>query len=165
MHELVHLLLALLCEHPLVDLQSLGAQGPDPAAANRRVGVGDTDDDVTHTGPEQRFGARRRPAEVIAGLEGDVGCSPLGRHPTNLGVGYGHLLGVQSSDVVVPALGDDFVVSHEHASDQRIGHDAPSSTLGQLERASHETGFSVHVIPDSGTASHSSFLVLRVFKS
>jgi len=75
-HELVHLLLALVHEQALLDIHSPGAQCLSPATPYGRIRIRCTDHDMAHTGPEQGLCARRRPAEVIARLEGDVGRGP-----------------------------------------------------------------------------------------
>ena len=60
------------------DGESRGGQRAGAAPGNFRIGVGNGRDDAAHSRPQDGVDAGRRPARVIARLEGDVEISAAG---------------------------------------------------------------------------------------
>ena len=96
------------------------------------------DDDLLHTRPHQRLRAWRRAAKVVARFECYVRHGAVGRVSLFFRVVNGHLFSVKAAKMVVPTLSDDRVVLDQNTTNERIGADLPTTSLGEQQCVLHE---------------------------
>ena len=107
--------------------------GPRPEAFSRRVVA--ADHDPRDAGGEQRVGARRLATLVRAGLEGDVDGRP-GRVVAALAaIGERRDLGVNGTELRVPALADHRVAADHDGADRRVRADPAHASLSASSQA------------------------------
>ena len=138
MEEGAHLHRSLGLQQADLDIEARLTQHVRSPAAHVWVGVRMGDDHPLDAGPEERFRARRRPPEVIARFEGDVGCGPVGGHAARFRVMDGHLFSVQPAKMVVPPFSDGHAVLHEHATHGWVRANATLTSLSDLKGPPHE---------------------------
>ena len=93
---------------------------------------------ICYTGCNQCFGARWRFAMVRTGLERDVGGRAIGLSRFTDGINFRMCLAAY----FVPALADNFVVTHEYTTDHRVGMRAVLTASCKAKRTSHESAVS-----------------------
>src|SRR6185437_784572 len=91
--------------------------------------------DAREPGRGERIGARRRATVVAARLEREVCRSAAGRFAHRLERAH---FRVRLARALVPALGEDPAVAHDHAAHARIRRRRVAAALDERERAGHE---------------------------
>ena len=125
----------LMCARPDRDLQSLLAQIVNAAAANGRVGVSYRGGYRTDSGPQDCLCTRRRQPVVVAWLERDDKCGPLGSWTRR----------AQSQDLGVAPTGrlggafaqDGPVIANDHGADWWVWMRTPPRPPREFQGASH----------------------------
>lgn len=108
----------------------------EPPTADSRIGVYEADDDPRHPRVDERAAARRRPAEVVAGLEGDVRGGSSGEMP---GRSKGKHLRVRLASLWMKSLPDRLSRGgiHDDAADDGIGEGLTGGSGRELQGAAH----------------------------
>ena len=150
MEEGAHLHRSLRLQQANLDLEARLTQHVRSPTAHVWVGVRMGDDHPLDAGPEERFRAGRRPSEVVARFECDVGCGPVGGHAARFRVMDGHLFSVQPAKMVVPPFSDGHAVLHEHATHGRVRANATLASLSDLKGPPHEFSLAFRPHRDGG---------------
>ena len=85
-------------------------------------------------------------AVVVAGLQRHEQGAVRRVHPALARVGQAVDLGVGLAAALVPALGHDLAVLHEHRAHAGVGGRGPAAALGELRRVAHEAGRAIRPI-------------------
>ena len=121
----------LVLQEPDLDVHPGIAQQREPTAVDDRIGIAQAGDHPADLRPDDRRGARRRPADVAAGLKGDEQGPAAGSLP---GGAQGHDLRVIGTRALVPPLPRHRAVGgQDQRADHGIGGGEPQPTLGQLQ--------------------------------
>ncbi|RMU45959.1 hypothetical protein ALP29_200276 [Pseudomonas syringae pv. avii] len=109
-------------------------QAQKPAAGHLRIGVLHCRNDPRQPGADQCIGARRGASLMAARFKCDVGgCAP-GKLP---GLAQRVHFGVRLASPRMPALTDNLAVTHDHATDSRVGVCRIKALARQFQRMGH----------------------------
>ena len=101
-----------------LDLDAGCSETREPPAVDHGVRITGGDDRPSDAGVDDRARARRRPSDVIAGLERAVEGGAAGEVARG---GERADLGVRRSGTLVPALTDDVPVANDDGADHGVG--------------------------------------------
>ena len=118
-----------------LDLDAGRAQAPETASIDDRMRIAGRDHAATNAGVEDRAHARRRAADMGAGLEGHV---ERGAARARSRLLEGHGLGMGRPERAMPALAHDASALHDERAHHGIGAHASAAPLGHAQRAPHE---------------------------
>jgi len=119
------------------DLYSGIGQTFEATPGNFRVGVLHGRNHPRYPGVDQPFGTRRGMPMMAARLQGDIGRGPTGqlaRRPQ--GVDFG----MRFAGAHVPAFADNLPVTHDHATDTRVGMGGVQTVARKLDGSGHVMG-------------------------
>ena len=102
-----------------------------------RVWIALPADDTRYPGGQKRIDARSRRPVMRARLESDIDRRAACARPRRLQCDD---LGMRAPLALVPPLGDDLAVGHDHRPDDGVRIGLPAAVLGELERAFEEPG-------------------------
>ncbi len=120
-----------------------GLAQPRRAVRGVRIGVGHRGDDARDAGGNQRLGARRRAARVVARLERDVGRRAARIAAARLRVDQRVDLGVRFAGARMESFADRLAVLTSTQPTRGLGVAVYEAARGERERARHERAVGV----------------------
>jgi hypothetical protein len=127
--------------HPGDDRDPGAAEPRRAAATDARVGIADAEDDAADAGGENRLGARRRAAMVVAGLERHEQGGAARPRP---GLPEGLDFAVRGAGAAVIAPADDAAFGDDDRADAGIRGGAPERPAAELDGQAHVLGVGAH---------------------